>query len=252
MKFVLLIIFAFYFNTIGFTKNFGNCPVCVCLIQAKIYNSNGDELVEQSCFSHESYVYAGGFTFQYNSVSNDSVWIFYLNPGDTLKLNCESASEFYDGPDFGIHSLDVLSGELTSYHEYNYYGACGSAIEPEAGIESIFTDSATVVVQIPFGPLISEKITIRIKRTVQELKEQEELNVNNTTISQILGTSQILFSTSSEAEQILDIFSYSGKLMKSIKVVGKQKIDLEELPSGVYIIHGSIDGEQIVGRFIRQ
>jgi len=120
-----------------------------------------------------------------------------------------------------------------------------------AGILSTFIDSATILVEFPFGSVISEKLTIHIKRAPQELSGEDEINFKSPTISQISGTFQVLYSSSSDIEETLEIYSYSGKLIKSIKVMGQQKIDLEDLPVGVYIIHASIDGNQIVGRFIR-
>jgi len=67
-----LLLFTIYLSVVGFAKNLGGCPVHEYLIQAKIYNSIGEERVDQSCFS-SSRMYLIGYTYQYNEESNDSV-----------------------------------------------------------------------------------------------------------------------------------------------------------------------------------
>ena len=251
-RILLLTIFLTSLSFSGKTKNLGCYPIIEYRINAKIFNSEGEEQTDQSCF--KSFEWWGALNSnENNEFSNDSVWILYIKPGDVFVLNGRSAAENYSSADdFGLHSINIVSGLLMDHSDFTYTASGGSCYHGGSGVEATFNDSVTLEVEIPYNLLGSEKLKIQVK-ILPNLTTNDFMNsTEEFLISQIVGTNQVIFRSNSNKEEILEVYNYLGELVKSLTIKNNNNVSLQEIPSGIYILRVALEEKELVGKFIKQ
>ncbi|MDG1333647.1 MAG: T9SS type A sorting domain-containing protein [Crocinitomicaceae bacterium] len=246
MKFILasLLLLA---TSYTYSQNRGcTAPPHESIIEAKVFTSDGTEKTDQACVQFFQFqTFSNYVNHNSNEGSTPEEWVIHIEPGEQLILDSKFGSENTSVSDPNGF-ITVLSGQISDFQKsiYSvYYGSC--YLEGKNYVATINEEIELEVASPTYAPILK----IRVKVVEPEPSQIDVVSLPF--ISQVVNNDEVIITTNSELTEVIQVHSISGNLIRTFDVENGQKVQLADLPKGIYLLTSEVNGNTLKGKYNR-